>query len=418
MGTLWKIALRNTVRHGRRTIITAVVMMVGISVFISFDSLLAGLDRMAVDNMADYTLSSLKIRTPVYVQDIEATPLDKGLAHPEETLAAVAAQGLQGAARIRFVARVSNYTDEIPVLADAVDPAADARVFRLPSAVTAGSWLSRAAPHSVVLGAELARELKLTVGDTVLVTAQTVNDVTNADEYTIAGLVSTPAPEVNLGGLFMPLEDARALLDAPSGPGGLVTEVDVALPRAPSLAAALAQGETTASRLRSALPADRVDPIGTLAASYLALRNAKASYALVPVIIVLIISAVGIVNTILMSVFSRVREIGVLRAYGMTAGDIRRLFTLEGLALGLAGSLLGVFLGSLLDLLLIVKGISMGAFTQSLGSLPVSGTLYGEWNPRTMLIGFIFGVVVSLVAARIPARRAGRLEPTAALRFQ
>ena len=51
MGTLWKIALRNTIRHGRRTIITAVVMMVGIAVFIFFDSMLAGLDRMAIDNM-------------------------------------------------------------------------------------------------------------------------------------------------------------------------------------------------------------------------------------------------------------------------------------------------------------------------------------------------------------------------------
>jgi ABC-type lipoprotein release transport system permease subunit len=416
MGTLWKIALRNTIRHGRRTIITAVVMMVGISVFISFDSMLAGLDRMAVDNMADYTVSSLKIRTPAYVEDIEATPLDKGLAHPEETLAAVAAQGLTGAPRVRFIARVSNYTDEIPVLADAVDPAADARVFRLAQAVTAGSWLSGAAPRSVVLGAQLAHELKVGVGDTVLISAQTVNDVTNADEYTVAGLVSTPVPEVNRAGLYMPLDDARLLLDAPSGPGELVTEVDVAMPRASSLNAAIAQGNAAASRLRVALPAERVDPIGSLAESYLALRSAKASYSLIPVIIVLIISAVGIVNTILMSVYSRIREIGVLRAYGMTARDIRRLFTLEGLALGLAGSCLGVALGSFLDFLLIAGGIDMAAF--SMGSLPISGILRGEWNPKTMLIGFIFGVVVSLVAARIPARRAGRLQPTAALRFQ
>jgi len=418
MGTLWKIALRNTVRHGRRTIITAVVMMVGISVFISFDSMLAGLDRMAVDNMADYTLSSLKIRNPAYVQDIEATPLDKGLAHPAETLAAVAAQGLAGAARLRFVARVSNYTDEIPVLADAVDPSADAGVFKLSQAVVAGSWLSRAAPRSVVLGAELARELKLNVGDQVLVSAQTVNDVTNADEYTVAGLVSTPAPEVNRGGLFIPLDDARVLLDAPSGPGGLVTEVDVALPRASSLEAALVQGEAAASRFRAVLPAERIDPIGSLAASYLALRNAKASYSLIPVIIVLVISAVGIVNTILMSVFSRVREIGVLRAYGMTPRDIRRLFTLEGLALGLAGSTLGVALGALLDFLLIARGLDMAVYSQSLGSLPVSGILRGEWNPKTMLIGFAFGMIMSLLAARIPARRAARLEPTEALRFQ
>ena len=416
MGTLWKIALRNTIRHGRRTIITAVVMMVGISIFIFFDSMLAGLDRMAVDNMADYTVSSLKIRTPAYVQDIAATPLDKGLDNPAGTLAAVAAQGLTGTPRLRFVARISNYTDEIPVLADAVDPAADARVFRLSQAVTSGSWLSAAAPRSVVLGGQLARELKVGVGDTVLISAQTVNDVTNADEYTVAGLVSTPVPEVNRAGLYMPLDDARVLLDAPTGPGGLVTEVDVALPRAGSLNAAIAQGNAAASRLRAALPAERVDPIGSLAESYLALRNAKASYSLIPIIIVLIISAVGIVNTILMSVYSRIREIGVLRAYGMTPRDIRRLFTLEGLALGLAGSCLGVALGGILDFLLIAGGIDMAAF--SMGSLPISGVLRGEWNPKTMLIGFIFGVVVSLVAARIPARRAARLEPTAALRFQ
>jgi putative ABC transport system permease protein len=291
-------------------------------------------------------------------------------------------------------------------------------VFRVAQSVTVGAWLSRAAPRSVVLGAQLARELKLSVGDPVLVTVQTVHDVTNADEYTVAGLVSTPAPEINRGGLFISLDDARELLDAPAGPGGLVTEVDVALPRAASLSAALAQGEAAASRLRAVLPAQRIDPIGTLGASYLAVRNAKARYALIPIIIVLVISAVGIVNTILMSVFSRVREIGVLRAYGMTARDIRRLFTLEGLALGLAGSSLGVALGALLNFLLIARGIDMSAYTQSLGSLPIAGILRGEWNPRTMLIGFLFGIVVSLVAARIPARRAARLEPTDALRFQ
>ena len=153
MGTLWKIALRNTIRHARRTIITAVVMMGGIAFFIFYDSLLAGMDRMAVDTMESYTLSSLKVRTPAYIKDIEASPLDKGLARPVETLAAVTAQGLQGTPRIRFVARLSNYTDEIPVLADAVDPATDPKVFKLGQAVTDGAWLSAGPPHSVVLGA-------------------------------------------------------------------------------------------------------------------------------------------------------------------------------------------------------------------------------------------------------------------------
>ena len=53
-----------------------------------------------------------------------------------------------------------------------------------------------------------------------------------------------------------------------------------------------------------------------------------------------------------------------------------------------------------------------------MGALPLGGVIHGEWNPRTMVVGFVFGLVVSLIAARIPARKAAKLEPTTALRFQ
>jgi putative ABC transport system permease protein len=418
MGTLWKIALRNTLRHRRRTIITAVVMMAGISVFILFDSMLAGMDRMAVDNMVDYTTSSLKLRTPAYVDDIAATPLDKPLPDTAGALAVLRGRGIAAAPRIRFVALASNYNDEIPVIADAVDPSSDTKVFKLSSKIVSGAWLSSSTPKSVVMGYLLAKELGLKVGDTVLVSAQTVNDVTNADEYNIAGLVDTPAPEVNSSGLYISLGDARALLVTPYVPGGFTTEIDAALPRDSSLNAALISGEKAAAALGPALPALRVDPIGYLAQSYLSLRNTKAKYSFILVFVVLVIAAVGIVNTILMSVYSRIREIGVLRAYGMTRGDISRLFTLEGLILGFIGSVLGVALGALFDLFMVLKGLSITSFASVMGSLPLSGVIYGEWNPRAMIIGFFFGIVVSLIAALVPARKAAKLEPTSALRFQ
>jgi putative ABC transport system permease protein len=393
-------------------------MMAGISVFILFDSVLSGMDRMAVDNMSDYSLSSLKIRTPAYVDDVTATPLDKSLPDTAKALAALENRGISAVPRIRFVARVSNYNDEIPVLADGVDPLADAKVFKLSAAVVSGSWLSPSTPKTVVMGYLLAKELGLKVGDAVLVSVQTVDDVTNADEYIIAGLVQTPDPQVNESGLYMPLADARALLVAPAMPGGFATEIDAFLPRAASLGKAIAAGERTAVSLRTALPELRVDSIGFLAQDYLSVRNAKAKYSFVLIFVVLVIAAVGIVNTILMSVYSRVREIGVLRAYGMTRRDISRLFTLEGLALGVFGSILGVALGALFDLFMIVKGVDIEGFGGIMGNLPLGGTIYGEWNPRTMVIGFVFGLVVSLVAAWIPARRASKLEPTSALRFQ
>jgi len=415
MGTLWKIAFRNTIRHKRRTIITAVVMMAGISIFIVFDSMLAGMDRMAVDNMSDYSLSSLKLRTPAYVDDISATPLDKSLPDPSGALAALAAKGITGTPRLRFVASVSNYKDVFPVIADGVDPASDPKVFKVSSALASGSWLGPETPKAVVMGAVLAQELGLKVGDSVLVSAQTVDDVTNADEYLVAGLVQTPDPTVNEGGLFMAIDEARSLLSAPAG---FATEIDAALPRAGSLNAAIAQGDRTAASLKTLLPGLRLDPIGYLAQGYLSVRETKSKYSFVLILIVLFIAGVGIVNTILMSVYSRIREIGVLRAYGMTPREISRLFTLEGLALGLFGSVLGVVLGALFDLYMVVKGISIEAFSSAMGSLPLGGVIYGVWNPGTMAFGFLFGLIVALVASRIPARQAAKLEPTSALRFQ
>jgi ABC-type lipoprotein release transport system permease subunit len=115
-------------------------------------------------------------------------------------------------------------------------------------------------------------------------------------------------------------------------------------------------------------------------------------------------------------VYSRIREIGVLRAYGMVPKDIAVLFTLEGLILGTFGSILGVVLGAFLDLLVITRGISLTGFSQTVTWL--AGVLHGEWNPMTMGVGLVFGVLVSLAASLIPARSAARLQPTDAFRFQ
>lgn len=411
MGSLWKIALRNTARHRRRTIITAIVMTVGIASFIFFDSIMAGMDRMTIDNMERHTVSSLKIRNPAYVEDITANPLDKGLENPQRAMAILAEKGIPATMRLRFVAAVSNYEDQLPLVADAVDPVRDREVFGTADSVSAGSWLG--AEKSVVIGSELAHEMGLGVGDYVVISARTVHDTTNADEFEIAGIATTPSTEINRSGLFLSLDDAWRLIDAP----GLVTEIDASLPRAGSLGLAILRGDEAARKLSAELPGDRVDPISYLAKDYLAVRNFKAKNSYVVIFIVLLIAAVGIVNTILMSVYSRVREIGVLRAYGMTRRDISRLFLLEGLAIGLLGSAGGVAVGCLINVPMAAIGIDLSPFASAMGNLPITGVLRGEWNPGAIAFGFFFGVAAALVSAQIPARKAAGFEPTDALRF-
>jgi len=423
MDTLWRIAARNVVRHRKRTLITGIVMMVGIGLYIGYDSILSGMDRMAIDSMVSYSSSWLKARTPDYAAESMGFPIDSGIAEPEAAMAAMrkaAPQITATAPRTLFVAQASNYTDAEPVIAAAVDPAADAAVFGVAASVGRGRWLAgpmagTAAPsREVVIGAELAKDLGLAVGDGLLLSARTVYENDNADEFTIAGILDGAAALAGTATVYMGYADARAFL----GDSLPVTEIDAAAAPSPSLEKELEGSVQAAALVRTALPSLAVDPVGEFAKDYLALRTSKSKASLLLIAMILLIAAVGIVNTILMSVYSRIREIGVLRAYGMTPKDIRKLFTREGIILGAVGSLAGLGFGALLDWFLVSVGISLSAFGNlDFGSIPITGVMRGEWKPESFAVGLVFGIAVAWLAARIPAKRAGRLEPTEALRF-
>lgn len=198
-----------------------------------------------------------------------------------------------------------------------------------------------------------------------------------------------------------------------------MTEIDAASPRQPSLDVMLSQSAGAAKAMTAALPALRSDPVGEFAKDYLALRQSKQKGSYLLIVMILLIAAVGIVNTILMSVYSRVREIGVLRAYSMTPKDIKALFVREGLILGAVGSLAGLGFGALIVWYLNSVGLSVGQVfgNVDLGAIPLNGVLRGEWRPATYVVGFAFGIIVAWLAARIPAKRAAKLEPTDALKF-
>lgn len=418
MNTLFKIAARNVLRNKRRTAITGIVMMFGIGLYIYADSILKGMDRMTIDNMVNYTESYLKVRTPEYVSNLQGNPLEHGIPDPEGTIRKILAAdpAIKAAApRTRFVARLSNYEDEIPVLATAVDPVRDGEVLRLTDVVVQGVWLDKAEPRSVVIGADLAAELGIGLGDYVLVSASTVYENVNADEYRIAGLLAAPDPSLNKAALFMAFPDADEFL----GLNGLVTEIVTAGRAYPALDALLKGADGAAASISEALPGLQADPIRVLAQDYLAMREMKGKFSSAIILIMLVIAGVGIVNTILMAVYARIREIGVLRAYGMTAKEIKRLFTLEGLIVGAVGSLAGVLLGVAIVAVTSTYGLSFAqiAGDVDMGGIPIMDRLYGEWNFGNMVFGFLFGMFVSFLSARIPAKRAAKMQVTDALRF-
>jgi hypothetical protein len=130
--------------------------------------------------------------------------------------------------------------------------------------------------------------------------------------------------------------------------------------------------------------------------------------------IALFVAALGIVNTLVMAIVERRREIGVLKALGASEGEIRAVFLAESGAIGLLGGLLGIAAGWVV----IRVGVAVGtAWLESMGEVGMAGFTFGL-TPTLTALALLFGVGVSLAAGLYPAARAARLDPVAALRAE
>ena len=417
MSTVLRIALRNVIRHRRRALITAVTMMVGIGLFIALDSLYNGLDRLSVDDLINFRDSSVKIFSAAYDADRESFPLDKGVpdAASLESWLKKDKRVVAVTTRTQFLAQAGNNRDTTYVIGTAVDPAADPTVFALKNVIS-GSYFTRqaGADRQIIIGRELAEKLGLTLGDTMVLAASTRFEAQNADDFTIIGLLSTSDPTLNKGTVFITLNAANDFLDL----GGLVTEMDVRLRPRVNLSDTLADSASVAAGVKAAFPALAPYSFQDLNKGILTVLKQKRIWGYVMMLFILLIAAVGIVNTVLMSVYERIREVGVLKALGFRGKEVVRMFILEGFFIGCLGSVLGAALGILINCYSIYVGFPLQKFGSDVGAgFAFWGTLRGEWNPGSILFAVIFGMVIAVIAAAIPARSAARMTATSALRF-
>jgi putative ABC transport system permease protein len=416
MGALLKIAFRTILRHKRRTMTSAITIAVGILFFLYMDSVMAGLDRGGIDNMIELSASAVKMHTTAYEKDKEAFPLKHGIENLAEIRTHLKSDPrVTGVTpRTQFLGQLSNNEETVPVTGTVVDPATDSTVFNMGKFLE-GSYFS-GGPGEIILGKKLAEDLGVTAGGYITLYALTKYDSRNADEFLVTGLLNTTDPGINQGMAIISYETANEFLDL----DGLVTEVDVAIKRRAGLKDMSADAAFIKHQLLVAFPGLTVATFMEMAAPFLELAKSKRAFGVVFLLLLLLIAGVGIFNTVLMSVYERIREVGVLRAHGMAPSQITVMFALEGCITGVLGSAIGVLLGAGVTWILVTRGFPMDKIAgdnDMAASMPVWGTIYGEWNIAAMIALFVFGTVTATLAAMIPARKAGTMPVTDALKF-
>lgn len=416
MGTIVKIALRNIFRHKRRTISSAVVIAVGIMFYLYMDGIMLGMDRTGIDNAIDLSSSALKLHTKEYEEDKEAFPMKHGLKNLKELRTRLEKdKRVTGVTpRAQFIGELSNYEKNIPVIGIVIDPKTDSTVFKLTSRLE-GGYLSDDAGQ-VIIGTKLAEDLGVKVGGFVTLYALTRYDSRNADEFQVAGILNTTDPSINSGTVIISYATADDFLDLE----GLITEIDIGLERRVNLKDMIADAAEIKQIVNTDFPTLVAITFMEYSASFLEIAKGKRAFGVVFLLILLLIAGIGIFNTVLMSVYERIREVGVLRAHGMPPAQVTIMFLMEGFITGVIGASLGLLLGGGITAYLVKYGVPLDKMmgdSDVAGSMPFWGTIYAEWNPKAFLVMLIFGVLVSVLAGVIPARKAGKLKVTEALRF-
>ncbi len=406
MGKFLLLAFRNVFRNRRRTIMTLVMVGGGVAGLLMAGGYFAFMMRGLRESTINDGLGHLQIFTADHFRRDEVRVLDTGIANWRQVAGTVSsAPHVRGVApRIDFYGMVSNGTKASGFMGSAVDPAAE-KSLGFVTRVVEGRDLDTKPTGEVeaLIGTGLAKSMGVKVGDGLTVLAMTSDGALNGVDIQIVGIVNSGVAELDARYVRITLPAAQRLLQSDR-----VTNLVVGLDSTDHTDAAYA-GLTP--RLRGLPQEMTLKKWIDLATYYRQVNTMFNGIFLFMGVIVFFMVLMSSVNTLLMAMLERTREIGTMLAMGTPRAWVVALFMLEATLLGLMGAIVGVAGGNLLGALLNVSGLHLPPPPGYTVAIP-----FKVLHVPALMVGSSILVIVSLAMASIlPAIRASRLQIAEAL---
>jgi ABC-type lipoprotein release transport system permease subunit len=400
----WAIAYRDLVRNRRRTLLTLLAVALGMMVLIMMSGLIAGIIADGLRNNIRLNTGHIQLRADTY--EIEKLSLlAKDLLGESETLVAKAESLPQVASATPVLwgsGVLSTIRESTGLQITGIDPAAQ---FHAPirEGIVAGQYLAPGSRGEILIGRRLADNMDIGVGQRVSLTMGTSSGQVNEDIFTVAGIFDTGIVGYDQNTVIMPIAQAQSFSDSGN--------------RASSIIIMLHNQEDTAE-VAAALKAPGIQVLTweDLNSILLSLMDQAGAFYYLMYIIVILVVAVLIANTLLMSVFERTRELGILASLGMKGRQIMLMVLFEAVILALTGVVVGLLLGVGAVAYLATVGIEFSA--EAMGSVQgvaLGNIMYPQFSPTdALLLSLLMFIIVSVVSI-YPAWYAAHIEPVKAL---
>lgn len=400
---LLKLSWKNIWRSRLRSLVVIGSIIMGIWAMIFGNGFMNGFIVSYMANAINHDISHIQVHHPDFNRDQEVKySIPEGSTKTQEIRSW---EGVKGATtRTLVTGMISSPRKASGVQIRGIDVENEAEVTRLDSLIGEGTYFEEINRNPLVIGAKLAENLQVSVKSKVVLTFNDANGTLTQVSGRVAGIIKSASLNLGEGYVFMRQEDLARQL----GIEGNIHEIAILLE--PQVDPA-----TIVSRYKQEFNGDLVETWEEIAPQLAYMQDLYGSMLYVLMGIILTALVFGIINTMLMAVLERMKELGMLMAVGMTRIRVFLMIMIETIYLGVVGAPVGLLLGWLTVSYLSEDGVDLTAYSEGLEAFGYDSILYPYVADEVYLIVTIGVFITAFVGAIYPALKAVRLKPVEAL---
>lgn len=412
MLNILKLAARNLRRYKRRTLLTSVLITLGVVAVILFVSVSGSFKAMMIGQITDSMLGHLQVHKKGYLSSIDSLPLNRNLQGKQVSMLEeilddndkVEAYSM----RVKLGAMFSNYTETTNVRLNAVNPKQELQtVPMLADRIIEGNKKGLLAKGEILVPELIAKGMQVKVGNTIVLVATNKDGSVNGQPFVVRGILEGISGPGGRDGLIH-LEDAMSLLRID---GKEVSEVAIRLKDISQMGKVYAELNSQLISMKNKMdkPIFEVHTWQKLSPFFNISRMIDLMTMFIKIMLVAIV-LVSIMNVMIMAVYERINEIGTIAAIGTKPDKILFLFVTEGFLLGVFGALIGIVVS-----LICIAGMNAAQISFDFGrqkGLLLTPTI-GAGDVMTVAA---IVVAIAVLGSLQPAWKAARMDPITALR--
>jgi len=403
---LVKMSWRNLWRNSTRTNVTITAVALCIAILIIFQSLIIGLIGKAVYNTTNLVVGEVQIHAAGYLDD---RSIYKSLKNIEEIRAVAKENNIGMVERSYGFGLISSGTKSAGTQFWGINPESELKYFDFANHIDEGNFLTKKSLNKVVLGKKLARSLAAEVGTELVVFVQGADGSLGNELFYVTGILENVADNIDRGAAIILKDDFDILFST----SNFIHEI-----------ALNSKGRFEAEEIQKLMSAKvagvAIETWKELMPT-IAVMTEKMSVFMLTIfsLIFTIAASLGVMNTLIMSTYDRMKEFGIIRAIGATPWLIIRQVSLEAIFLTFLASIIGTVIGLSIAIYLQVYGIDISGK----GNLAIGGIVFDPiWRAsvsiKSVFLPIVLMMITSIVASIYPASIAARIKPVEAINYK